>query len=151
MVYLTVSKEVVSITLVQEVERKERLMYFVSQKLHVAETRYQRIEKVALVLVLTARRMRPYFQNDSITVRIDYPIFKILSKPDLAGRVIGWSFELSEFDIQYEPIGAIKSQCLADFSAELTPLLDLLAGWTIYINNSSKKPHESGSRPRTTQ
>jgi len=49
------------------------------------------IEKVALALVLTARRMRPYFQNHSIIVRTDYPIFKILSKPDLAGRMIGWS------------------------------------------------------------
>jgi len=33
--------------------------------------------------------------------------------------MIGWSVELSEFDIRYEPRGAIKSQCLADFAAEL--------------------------------
>jgi len=52
--------------------------------LHAAETRYQMIEKVALSIVLITRRMHPYFQNHSITVRIDYPIFKILSKPDLA-------------------------------------------------------------------
>jgi len=63
------------------------------------------IEKVAFALVLTTRRMRPYFQNHSITVRIDYPIFKILSKLDLAGRMIGWSVKLSEFDIQYQPMG----------------------------------------------
>jgi len=97
------------------------------------------IEKVALALVLTARRMRPYFQNHSITVRTDYPIFKILSKPDLLGRMIGWSVELSEFDIRYEPRGAIKSQCLVDFSAELTPLPTLLGGWTLYVDGSSNK------------
>ena len=97
------------------------------------------IEKVALALVLTARRMRPYFQNHSITVRTDYPIFKILSKPDLAGRMIGWSVELFEFDIHYEPRGAIKSQCLADFSAELTPLPTLSGGWTLYVDDSSNK------------
>ena len=57
-------------------------------------------------------------------VRIDYPIFKFLSNPDLAGHMIGWSVELSEFDIHYEPRGAIKSQCLADFSTELTGPLD---------------------------
>jgi len=67
------------------------------------------IEKVALALVLTVRRMCPYFQNHSIIVRTDYPIFKILSKSDLAGRMIGWSVELSEFDIRYEPSGNIKS------------------------------------------
>ena len=46
--------------------------------------------------------------------------------------MIGWSVELSKFDIRYEPRGAIKSQCLADFSAELTPLPTLSGGWTLY-------------------
>jgi len=83
------------------------------------------IEKVALALVLTTRRMRPYFQNHVITVITDYPIFKILSKLDLAGRMIGWSMELSEFDIIYKLRGAIKPQCLDDFSVALTPQQDL--------------------------
>ena len=76
--------------------------YIISRTLHAGETRYQMIEKVALALVLTARRMRPYFQNHSIIIRTDYPIFKILSKPDLSGRMIGCSVELSEFDIGYQ-------------------------------------------------
>jgi len=46
---------------------------------------------------------------------------KILTKPDLAGRMIGWAVELSEFHIEYQPRGAIKSQALVDFTAELTP------------------------------
>jgi len=139
LVYLAVSEQAVSATLVQEAEDEERPVYFVSRTLHVAETRYQMIEKVALALVVTARRMHPYFQNHSIIVRTDYPIFKILSKLNLAGRMIGWSVELSEFDIRYEPRGAIKSQCLADFSAELTPLPTLSGGWTLYVDGSSNK------------
>jgi len=63
------------------------------------------IEKMALALVLTIRRVSPYFQNHTITVRTDYPVFKILSKLDLARRMIGWSIELLKFDIQYEPRG----------------------------------------------
>ena len=66
------------------------------------------IEKVALALVLTMRQMCPYFQNHSIIVRTDYPIFKILSKPDLAGRMSGWSLELSEFNIRYQPQGGYQ-------------------------------------------
>jgi len=138
-VYQAVSEEAVSAALVQETEGKERSVYFVSRTLNVAETRYQMIENVTLALVLTARRMRPYFQNHSITIRTDYPIFKILSKPDLTGRMIGWSVELSEFDIRYEPRGAIKSQCLVDFSVELTPLPTLSSGWTLYVDRSSNK------------
>jgi len=114
-------------------------MYFFSRTLHVVETRYQMIEKVVIALVLTVRRMRSILPNHSITIRTDYLIFKILSKPNLAGRMIGWSVELSEFDIWYEPRGAFKSQCLANFSAVLTPRLDLSAGWMIYVDGSSKK------------
>jgi len=100
-----------SVVLMQEVEKEERPVYFVSRTLHVDETRYQMIQKVAFALVLTIRRMRPYFQNHTITVITDYPIFKILSKQDLAGRMIGWLVELSKFDIRYKPRDVIKSQC----------------------------------------
>jgi len=138
-VYLAVLKEAISAALVQEVDREEHPMYFVSRTLHAAETRYQMIEKVALALVLTARRMRPYFQNHEIRVRTNYPIYKILSKPDLAGRMIGWSVELSEFDIKYEPRGAIKSQCLTDFAAELPRNTETSARWVLYEDGSSNK------------
>ena len=32
------------------------------------------VEKLALSLVHAARRLRPYFQNHNIIVKIDYPI-----------------------------------------------------------------------------
>jgi len=52
-IYLSVSKEVVSAVLVQKVDKEERSVYFINQMLHVAETRYQMIEKVSLALVKT--------------------------------------------------------------------------------------------------
>ena len=53
--------------------------------------------------------------------------------------MIGWSVELSEFDIRYQLRGAIKSQCLVDFSTELTSLPHLSTGWTLYVDGSSNK------------
>jgi len=44
----------------------------------------------------------------------------VLYKPDLAGRMMKWAVELSEFRITYEPRQAIKAQALADFVAETT-------------------------------
>nr|KYP36968.1 Retrovirus-related Pol polyprotein from transposon opus [Cajanus cajan] len=82
---------------------------------------YQRIEKLALALVTAARRLQPYFQSHQVVVKTDYPIKQILRKPELAGRMIAWSVELSEFGIQYESRGPLKAQCLAGFVAELTP------------------------------
>jgi len=95
-------------------------VYFVSRVLHGAEVRYQMGEKVALALVITARRMRMYFQNHRVIVKNNYPIMKILTKQDLVGRMIGRAIKLSEFHIQYHPMGAIKSQALADSATELT-------------------------------
>jgi len=77
-IYLLVLKEAVSTILVEEVDKEKRSVYFVSQTLHATETRYQMIEEVTFVPVLMARRMRPYFQNHAIVVRIDYPKWRIV-------------------------------------------------------------------------
>lgn len=43
-----------------------------------------------------------------------------MHKPETLGRLVQWSVELSEFDIDYHPQGAIKGQAMADFIAECT-------------------------------
>jgi len=54
-----------------------------------------------------------------VVVKSDCPISKLLRKPELAGRMITSSVELSESGLIYEPKGLIKSQCIADFVVEL--------------------------------
>jgi len=49
----------------------------------------------------------------------DLPIRKFLQKPDIAGRMVRWLVELSEFNIYYESRGPIKGQIYADFVVEL--------------------------------
>jgi len=94
------------------------------------------VERLALSLVHAARRLHPYFQNHSITVKTDYPIQKILQKLDLARRMSSWAVEMSEFNIRYEPHGPIKAQCLLDFINDLqhTPTEDQ---WTLHEDGSS--------------
>jgi len=43
------------------------------------------------------------------------------------------------FDIRCELRGTIKSQCLTNFSAELTPQSTIPIKWIIYVNKSSNK------------
>ena len=50
----------------------------------------------------------------------DLPVQKVLKKPDVAGRMVKWAVELSEFDIKYEPRGSIKGQVFADFVVDLS-------------------------------
>jgi len=137
--YLSVSDDTISATLVQE-SPEQRPVYFINRVLQSAETRYQLIEKIALALLTAARRLRQYFQSHQVIVRTDHPIAKILWKPDLAGRMIVWSVELSEFGLKYKPRGSVKGQHLADFAAELHgPISSSEQVWVLFVDGSSDK------------
>src|SRR4030042_1803275 len=118
--YLAISDNAMSSVLVEESESGEKPIYFVSKVFRGAKLRYQKIERLDLAVVTTARKLRSYFQSHRITVKSNYPIKQVLGKPDLAGRMVAWSIELSEYDIQFIPRGNIKSHVLADFVVELT-------------------------------
>ncbi|GAU35844.1 hypothetical protein TSUD_63330 [Trifolium subterraneum] len=118
--YLDVSENSMSSALVQDIKGEERPVYFVSRIFKGAEIRYQKIEKLSLAVVTTARRLRHYFQSHKIVVKTDHSIKHVLKKPDLAGRMVAWAVELSEYDITFVPRGNIKSQLLADFILELS-------------------------------
>ena len=42
-------------------------------------------------------------------VMIDQPIKKLMNKLEVAGRMVQWVIELSQFDIEYHPRTAIKA------------------------------------------
>ena len=84
--------------------------------------RYPKIEKIAFAIVTSARRLRPYFQAHTIKILTDLPMRQALHKPDTSGRLIQWSIELGEFDIEYVPMTVIKAQVLVEFVAEYTCL-----------------------------
>ena len=50
----------------------------------------------------------------------DSPLKKIFHKPDVSGRLLKWSIEISGYDVSFEARRAIKAQALADFIAETT-------------------------------
>nr|KYP54649.1 Retrovirus-related Pol polyprotein from transposon 297 family [Cajanus cajan] len=138
LLYLAVAEGAISAVIVQEHQKAQTPIYFISRVLQDAERRYQMVEKLALALVTAARRLRPYFQSHQVVVKTDYPIKQILRKPELAGRMIAWSIELSEFGIRYESRGPLKAQCLADFVAELTPATtEEPQAWTLHVDGSS--------------
>ena len=78
------------------------------------------MEKLALALITTARKLKPYFQAHIIVVLTDQPLKKAMSNPEAVGRMALWAIELSEFHVQYRPQTAMKGQVVADFIAEYT-------------------------------
>ncbi|KAK3027768.1 hypothetical protein RJ639_041128 [Escallonia herrerae] len=145
-IYLSISEVAVSTVLIREEEGKQRPVYYISKVLQDVETRYPRIDKVALALVTSARKLRPYFQSHTIVVLTDQPLGKVLQNPDASGRLVNWSVELGEFDIKYQPRTAIKAQALSDFVVECTIpedpqqliLSEVSDPWLLYVDGSSK-------------
>ncbi|KAL0391024.1 UNVERIFIED_CONTAM: Transposon Ty3-G Gag-Pol polyprotein [Sesamum calycinum] len=137
--YLAVSENAVSSVLVRQENREHLPVYYVSKVLQGAEPRYSQIEKLALSLVIAARKLRPYFQSHQVTVLTNHPLKQLLASPKLSGRMVKWAVELSEYGIEFHPRPAIKAQVLADFVVELaydeasisTPT------WSVYVDGSS--------------
>ncbi|XP_071700464.1 uncharacterized protein [Rutidosis leptorrhynchoides] len=95
-------------------------IYFVSKALSGSELNYLPIEKLVYALVVTARRLRRYFQAHSITVLTDQLIRQLLYKPEISGRLTKWTIDLGEHEIVYCARSAIKGQVMANYLAETT-------------------------------
>lgn len=123
----------------QEIDGEEKIVYFVSHALQGADIRYQKIEKVALAVLVTARRLRPYFQNFQVKVQTDLPLRQVFQKPYLLGSLVAWSVEFSEYGLQYDKRMRMGAQDLADFVVELTlePGERVSTQWTLFVDGSS--------------
>ncbi|XP_010456559.1 PREDICTED: uncharacterized protein LOC104738020 [Camelina sativa] len=141
--YVAVSKSAVSGVLVREERREQRPIFYVSKSFTGAESRYPLMEKLALAVVVSARKLRPYFQSQSIVVLTTQPLRTILHSPSQSGRLAKWSVELSEYDIEFRTRTCAKAQVLADFLIEL-PLAILVEDsvegpWSLYVDGASSK------------
>ncbi|XP_073120297.1 uncharacterized protein [Henckelia pumila] len=117
-IYLSALEGAVSSVLIRQERTAQHPIYFFSHALKGAELRYSEVEKLALALVMTARKLRPYFLSHPIVVLTNSHIGRILTRVDISGRLVKWTTELSEYDIQYAPRMAVKAQALVDFLAE---------------------------------
>ncbi|XP_073137783.1 uncharacterized protein [Henckelia pumila] len=137
-IYLSALEGAVSSVLIRQERTAQHPIYSFSHALKGAELRYSEVKKLALALVMTARKLRPYFLSHPIVVLTNSHIGRILTRVDISGRLVKWTTELSEYDIQYEPRTAIKAQALADFLAE-TRHMEAEDLWKVYVDGSSNK------------
>uniref|UniRef100_A0A2N9GJR4 RNase H type-1 domain-containing protein n=1 Tax=Fagus sylvatica TaxID=28930 RepID=A0A2N9GJR4_FAGSY len=111
------------------------------------ELRYLPLEKAALALLQTAKKLPHYFQSSTVTVLSDLPLKMLLQRSDFSGRITRWGVHLGSLSVEYKPRTAIKGQVLAEFQYDpsnpsiLMPAetqLGLITGkWELFVDEAS--------------
>jgi ribonuclease HI len=96
-------------------------MYYISEFLHDAKTRYVEVHKLLYAILIASRKLHHYFQAHKILVVTSYPLRAMLHNPNATGNIAKWVVELAEFELDFITHHAIKSQVFADFVVDWTP------------------------------
>ncbi|XP_074364623.1 uncharacterized protein LOC141705630 [Apium graveolens] len=129
--YLVVFERALSVVLVKKEAKTHKHIKYVNKILHAAELNYLTIVKFALALVMTLRKLRPYFEAHKIEVLKNKPLRNIIHSSKVSGRLIKWAIELEEFDIKYKPRTSIIAQ--TDFVVEYFPTTNNEAEYEAHI------------------
>jgi predicted regulator of amino acid metabolism with ACT domain len=117
-------------------------VYFVSEVLTRSKRFYSEVEKICYTVIMSACKLRHYFDAHTIRVLTDQPLHDIFRNGDSSKRISKWAIELSEHVVDFEKHSVIKSQILANFMAEwMEPGIETEGAvpespWLVYCNGA---------------
>jgi hypothetical protein len=79
----------------------QRPVYYVSEVLHEAKTRYLETHKLLYVVLVASRKLRHYFQAHRVVVVTSFPLRAILHNSNATGNIAKWAAELAEFQLDF--------------------------------------------------
>uniref|UniRef100_A0A2N9ERU6 Uncharacterized protein n=1 Tax=Fagus sylvatica TaxID=28930 RepID=A0A2N9ERU6_FAGSY len=100
--YLAVSLTAVSSALIREENGVQLPVYYTSKAFQGADERYPAMEKLALALVVAAKKLRPYFQAHTIIVLTNHPLRK--AKRRLLKHAVRLQYPTTNNEAEYEAL-----------------------------------------------
>ncbi|XP_073353786.1 uncharacterized protein [Aegilops tauschii subsp. strangulata] len=98
-----------------KIQSVQRPVYYLSEVVSASKQNYPHYQKMCYDMYLTAKKLKQYFQDHTITMVSTAPISEIMGCRVASGRVAKWVIELASHTILYEPRTTIKSHALAYF------------------------------------
>jgi hypothetical protein len=76
-------------------------VYFISEVLGPSKKKYSQVQKLLYAVLLTAHKLRHYFDDHKVIVVTGFSIGDILHNKEAIGRIAKWACELRSHDIEF--------------------------------------------------